>query len=65
MTAQAINLIKKAFDNNGYLINPNSIKNQLAAKKILDSGCELYDKTYNGWNIHNCLLIIAYPNKSI
>jgi hypothetical protein len=62
---QVINLINKAFDNDGFLINPKSRKNQNKAKQLLECGIDFYGQLINGFDIHNCLLIIAYPNKSI
>jgi hypothetical protein len=62
---QVINLINKAFDNDGFLINPKSRKNQNEAKQLLECGIDFYGQLVNGFDIHNSLLIIAYPNKSI
>jgi hypothetical protein len=62
---QAINLINKAFDKDGFLINPTSRKNQNEAKQLLECGIDFYGQLVNGFEIHNCLLIIAHPNKSI
>lgn len=62
---QVINLINRAFDNDGFLINPNSRKNQNEAKQLLECGIDFYGELVNGFDTHNCLLIIAYPNKSI
>jgi hypothetical protein len=62
---QAINLINKAFDKDGFLINPTSRKNQNEAKQLLESGIDFYGELVNGCDTHNCLLIIANPNKSI
>jgi len=59
---QAINLINRAFTD-GYLINPKSRKNQTEAKQLLASGIDFYGELVNGYDTHNCLLIIAYPNK--
>lgn len=62
---QVINLINRAFDTNGYLVNAKSRKNQTEAKQLLESGIDFYGELVNGYDIHNCLLIIAYPNKSL
>jgi hypothetical protein len=62
---QAINLINRAFDSDGYLVNPKSRKNQQEAKDLLNNGLDSYDGLVNGCDTHNCLLIIAYPNKQI
>ncbi len=62
---QAINLINKAFDFDGYLVNAKSRKNQTEAKRLLESGIDFYGELVNGCDTYNCLLIIAYPNKSL
>lgn len=62
---QVIKLINKAFDINGYLVNAKSRKNQTEAKQLLESDIDFYGELVNGCDIHNCLLIIAYPNKSL
>ena len=62
---QAINLISKSFDVNGYLINQKNRKNQTEAKQLLESGIDFYGELVNGFDTYNCLLIIAYPNKAI
>ena len=62
---QAINLINRAFDADGYLVNAKSRKNQSEAKELLESGINFYNEFVNGWDMHNCLLIIAHPTKSI
>jgi hypothetical protein len=62
---QVISLITKAFDSNGLLINAKSKKNQNEAKSILSQDNSFYGQLVNGYDVHNCLLIIAYPNKSI
>jgi hypothetical protein len=62
---QAINLINRAFDSDGYLVNPKSRKNQKEAKELLNSEYDFYDELVNGFDTHICLLIIAYPNKQI
>jgi hypothetical protein len=63
-TQEITNLINRCFDANGFLINPNSRKNQKEARQILNSDdyrCE----TDLDYNQHDSLLIIAYPNKDI
>lgn len=60
---QVINLINRAFDADGYLKKPNSRKNQNEAKQLLESGIDFYGELVNGCDTHNCLLIIAFPNK--
>jgi len=62
---QAINLINRSFDVDGYLVNAKSRKNQIEAKQLLDGGIDFYGELVNGLDTHNCLLIIAYPNKSL
>jgi hypothetical protein len=62
---QAISLINRAFDSDGYLVNPKSRKNQTEAKQLLESGIDFYGELVNGCDTHNCLLIIAYPNKDL
>ena len=62
---QVINLINRAFDADGHLVKANSRKNQSEAKQLLDSGINCYGELVNGFDAHNCLLIIAYPNKQI
>lgn len=62
---QAVNLINKAFDADGYLVNAKSRKNQNEAKQLLESGISFYGESVNGYDIHNSLLIIAYPNSQI
>lgn len=59
---QVINLINRAFDSKGYLVAPRSVKNRVEAKKLLDSEEDFYGQLVNGWDVHNSLLIIAYPN---
>jgi len=61
---QAINLIRGAFDANGYLVSPKSRKNQNEAKQLLESGINFYGELVDGFDTYACLLIIAYPNKS-
>jgi hypothetical protein len=62
---QVINLISRAFDNNGYLVNAKSRKNQNEAKELIESGVDFYGELVNGFDTYNCLLIIAYPNKTL
>jgi hypothetical protein len=62
---QAINLINRAFDADGYLLNAKNRKNQNEAKQLLESGISFYGELVNGFDTHNCLLIIAYPNRQI
>jgi hypothetical protein len=62
---QVINLINRALDAHGYLIKAKSRKNQMEAKQLLESGIDFYGELVNGFHTHNCLLIIAYPNKSL
>jgi hypothetical protein len=62
---EVILLINKAFDFDGFLINPKSRKNKNQAKFFLESGVDFYGQTVNGYDVHNALLIIAYPNKEI
>jgi len=62
---QVIDLINRAFDVNGYLLNPKSRKNQNEAKQLIESGVDYYGQLVNGFEVHNCLLIIAYPNKNL
>lgn len=64
-TTQAISLINRAFDANGFLINPKSKKNQNEARAILESDLNLYGKTVNGFDAHVCMLVIAYPDQAI
>jgi len=61
---KVIDLITRAFDANGFLIHPTSRKNQNEAKAFLESHEFEYEEV-NGLDIHDSLLIIAYPNKSI
>jgi len=60
-----INLINRAFDSDGYLVNAKSHKNQKEAKQLLESGIDFYGELVNDCDTYNCLLIIAYPNKSL
>ena len=62
---QVINLINRAIDPDGYLVNAKSRKNQNEAKQLLESGIDFYGELVNGCDTHNCLLIIAYPDKDI
>ena len=64
-TTQAISLINRAYDANGFLINPKSKKNQNEARAILESDLNLYGKTVNGFDAHVCMLVIAYPDQAI
>lgn len=59
-----INLISRAFDSDGYLINPKNRKNIEEARFILASN-NYYDELIHGWNVQDCLTIIAYPNKTL
>lgn len=62
---KVIKLINRAFDSEGSLINPKSKKNINEAKSILESGIDYYNKYLNDYDVYNCLLIIAYPDKEI
>jgi hypothetical protein len=62
---QAIALINKAFDADGCLVNPKNKTAQKQAKQLLDANVCVYGETVNGYDVHNCLLIIAYPNKQL
>ena len=62
---KVINLINRAFDADGYLVNPKSRKNQKEARELLDGNESFYGETVNGYEAHNCLLIIANPNTSL
>lgn len=64
-TAQAIEFINRAFDADGFLVNPKSKKNQAKAQAILDSGLSLYGKKADGYDAHASLLMIAYPDQAI
>ena len=60
-----INLINRAFDENGILIDINSRKNKREANELLESGVSFYGETVNEYDAHISLLVIAYPNKKI
>ena len=62
---QAINLINRAFDLDGFLVNAKSRKNQKEAKQLLESGINFYGESVNGFDTYNSLLMIAYPNQQI
>jgi hypothetical protein len=62
---QVIDLINRAFDENGQLVDPKSRKNRSQAKAILSSGLNLYGKTVDGFDAHTSLLMIAYPDREI
>ena len=62
---KVLTLISKAFNNNGYLIDPDNEENQNEAKKILDGKTSFYGQKINGCDTHTCLLIIAYPSADI
>jgi hypothetical protein len=62
---QAVNLINRAFNEDGFLINPNSRKNISDAKQILENATDIAYTLVNGCETWDCLLIIAYPNRDI
>jgi hypothetical protein len=62
---QVISLINRAFNVDGFLVNPKSKKNQKEAIAFLESEVSVYGQTVNGFDAHTCLLIIAYPNSAI
>jgi len=64
-TSHVADLINRAFDANGYLVNPKSRRNQTEAKAILNSGLNLYGRMVDGFDAHTSLLMIAYPNQTI
>ena len=59
---EAIEFIRSAFDNDGFLIHPTSRKNKAKARAILDSGLNLYQVYVDGYHAQDSMLIIAYPN---
>lgn len=62
---QVIDLINRAFDADGRLVNPKSKRNQAQARSFLDSGVNYSGRIVDGYDAHISLTIIAYPNKSI
>lgn len=62
---KALSLINRSFDSDGFLISPKNRKNQQEAKELLNSDHDFYGELVNGCDTHNCLLIIAYPNKTL
>jgi hypothetical protein len=61
---KAKKLIDKTIDDNGFLKNTGNKQDQKKAIKLLSQ----FDFDYlmhRGFSIHNALLLIAYPNKSI
>jgi len=63
--SKIINLISKSFDSNGFLVSPNNRTNQRKARVALESGVNYYGEYFNGCDVSDLLLIIAYPNKSL
>ncbi len=61
---QAINLINRSFDSDGFLMNPKSRKNQKEAKELLENN-NFYGQLLDGFDVHTSLLMIAYPNREI
>lgn len=62
---QVVSLITRAFDADGMLVSNGKRKNQKEARAILDSGVNVYNTYVNGCDAHDCLLIIAYPNRTL
>jgi len=58
-------ILRVKTDANGYLVNAKSRKNQTEAKQLLEGDFCFYGELVNGFDTHDCLLIIAYPNKDI
>jgi len=59
---KVITLINRAFNADGYLVNKGSRKNKKEANEFLNGDVSYYGELVNGWDAHNCLLIIANPN---
>ena len=58
---KAIKFIEESFNNNGFLVNPESNYRKQKAQKIINQhGDELYEKNY-----YNACLIIANPKSEI
>jgi hypothetical protein len=62
---EVINLINASFDADGSPIKKGKVARQKKALEILESDVSYYGETVNGYDAHNCLLIIAYPNAQI
>ena len=62
---EVINLINASFDIDGFLIVKGKNARQKKAIEILESEVSYYGEYVNGFDAHNCLLIIAYPNQVI
>jgi len=58
-------LINEAFASNGSPIKKGRVARQKKALEILEGDVSFYGETVNGFDAHNCLLIIAYPNRDL
>lgn len=64
---EVINLINAAFDADGSPIKKGKVARQKKALEILENREKYYNDydTVNGFDVHNCILIIAYPNTDL
>jgi hypothetical protein len=64
---EVINLITAAFDVDGSPIKIGKVARQKKALEILENRENYYNDydTVNGFDVHNCILIIAYPNTDL
>jgi len=62
---QVVSLIRRAFDADGMLVSKGKRNNQKEARAMLDSGVNVYATYVDGFDAHACLLIIAYPTRTL
>jgi hypothetical protein len=64
---EVINLINASFDADGSPIKKGSRARSKKAIEILENREKYYNDydTVNGFDVHNCILIIAYPNTDL
>ena len=64
---EVINLINAAFDVDGSPIKKGKIARQKIALEMLENRENYYNDydTVNGFDVHNCICIIAYPNRDL
>lgn len=60
-----IALISNSFDKDGSPIKKRMLARKKQALEILDGDISYYNEFVNGYDVHNCLLIIAYPDRDL
>jgi hypothetical protein len=73
--SQIVSLINRAFDADGMLVSKGKRKNQAEARAILAENKDKYSndptRAYSdsdmvrGYDVHDSLLIMAYPNRTL